>query len=351
MKVASIVSTRPDFIKEMLRHKYLKKMGIKEILINTGQHYEYNMSKVFFDELDIPNPDYNLNVSSGLVGKQTGEIITKVEEILINEKPDVTLVYGDVTSSLAAALASVKLKIPVVHIEGGIRTNSKFNPEDINRKICDHLADVVFAPTKASLQNLIKENVPSDKVFFFGDTTKDILLYTMKKYDIKKYNGNYLLTTIHREENVNSKMNMSNIIDALSESGEKVIFPVHPRTQKRLSEYNIINNLPSNIELIQPQSYVNFLQYLAGAKKVLTDSGTVRREAYILHKPIITLVDIIWWPETVQCGWNKVVGADKDKILDAIANFQPNGKQPELFGNGRAEEKIMSKIIEIYNKN
>ena len=350
MKVVSIVSTRPDFIKEMLRHKYLKQVGITEILINTGQHYEYNMAKIFFDELDIPDPDYNLNVSTGLVGKQTGEIITKVEEILINEKPDITLVYGDVTSSLAAALASVKLKIPVVHIEGGIRTNSNFNPEDINRKICDHLADVVFTPTKASLQNLIKENFPPNRVFFLGDTTKDILLHTIKKYDIKKNNGDYLLVTIHREENVNSKLNLSNIIDALGESCEKIIFPVHPRTEKKLLEFGIFNSLPDNIKLIKPLSYVNFLRYLAGAKKVLTDSGTVRREAYLLHKPLITLINIIWWPEIVRCGWNKVVGADKEKILDAIANFQPDGKPPELFGDGRAEEKIINKIIDIYKR-
>lgn len=350
MKLASIVSTRPDYIKETFRHHYLKEIGIKEILINTGQHYDYNMSKIFFQELNIPQPDYNLNVSSGLVGKQTGEILMKVEEILIKEKPDVTLVYGDVTSSTAAALASVKLKIPVVHVEGGIRTNSHWNPEDINRKICDHLSDIIFVPTELSLKNLLKENFNPNKIFFFGDTTKDILFRTINENNIKVTNKDYFLLTLHRAENVDNKERLGRIIKALNKSNKKIIFPVHPRTKKRLKEFGLESEIKSNIKLIQPQSYVNFIKYLAGAKKVLTDSGTVRREAYILYKPLITLIDIVWWPEIAQSGWSIIADDDENKIIDAINNFQPPHEHPNFFGDGNAEKKILDKIFEIYGK-
>jgi UDP-N-acetylglucosamine 2-epimerase len=306
------------------------------------------MSKIFFEELKLPEPDYNLGVSSGLVGNQTGEIITKVEEILIKEKPDITLVYGDVTSSVAAGLASVKLKIPVVHIEGGIRTNSKWNPEDINRKLCDHLSDIVFTPTDLSLNNLRKENFPEDKIFNLGDTTKDILLKTVKEYGIKKSEGDYILLTMHRAENTDNIERFKNIISALSSTEEKIIFPIHPRTKKRLKEFGLSKIFGENIQLIEPQSYVNFIKYIANAKKVVTDSGTVRREAYILGKPVITLIDIIWWPEIVECGWNKIVSDNKDKIIDAIKNFIPPENHPNIFGDGNAEKKILTKILDIY---
>ncbi|MBN2460421.1 MAG: UDP-N-acetylglucosamine 2-epimerase (non-hydrolyzing) [Candidatus Cloacimonetes bacterium] len=348
MKLISVVSTRPDYIKETLRHHYLKEMGIEEILVNTGQHYDHNMSQIFFDELKIPIPDYSLNVSTGLVGRQTGEIITQMEEILLKEHPDLTLVYGDVTSSLAAALASVKLRIPVVHIEGGIRTDSRFNPEDINRKICDHLSDTIFVPTELSLQNLLKENFPSDRIFFYGDVTKDILLYTLNRHDIKIERKDYILITLHREENVDNSQRLTNIIRALNESGEKIVFPVHPRTRKQLERFGLQDKIGDNIQLLEPQGYINFIRLLAGARKVLTDSGTVRREAYIMYKPVITLIEIIWWPEIVKCGWNLIVGADKNKIVDAIRQFSPPAEHPEFFGDGNAERKILNKILSLY---
>jgi UDP-GlcNAc3NAcA epimerase len=348
MKVISIVSTRPDFIKVAYRHKYFKKLDVDEIIINTGQHYDHNMSKVFFDELEIPQPDYNLDISTGLVGQQTGEIIGKVEKILIKENPDVTIVYGDVTSSLATAVACVKLKIPVAHIEGGIRTDSKWNPEDINRKICDHLSDIIFVPTDSSMENLRKENFKESDIFFLGDTTKDILLRTLDKYNIQETIGDYLLLTLHRAENVDNKERLSKILNAIRKSKAPVIFPIHPRTQKRLKEFDLYDNLPDNIKLIEPQSFVNFIKLLAGAKKVLTDSGTVRRESYMLHKPIITLIDIVWWPDIVKCGWNKIVDCDEEKIVDAINNFTPPEEHPEFFGDGHAEEKIINEIVKRY---
>ena len=352
MKIVSIVSTRPDYIKETFRHHYFRKMGIDEILINTGQHYDYNMCKIFFEELDIPVPDYELEVSSGLVGKQTGEILAKVEKILIDEKPDLTLVYGDVTSSVAAALASVKLRIPVVHVEGGIRTNSRWNPEDINRKTCDHLSEVIFVPTEMSLQNLLNENFNKDKIFFFGDTTKDILLKTVQTYNIERSRGDYHLMTLHRSENVDNKERQSKINSSLCKSKEKIIFPVHPRTKKRLSEFGLLNSITDNIKLVEPQSYVEFIKYLAGAKKMITDSGTVRREAYMLYKPVIVLIDNVWWPEIVNCGWSRIVDVNEDKLIDALKNFHPDLDEiphPSFFGDGNAEEKILNKIIEIYN--
>lgn len=253
MKIASIVGVRPNFNKEMLINKYLKEKGIDEILIHAGQHYDYKMSKIFFRDCELPEPDYRLDVPTGSYGKQTAEILSKTEEILVKEKPDATLVYGDVNTTLAGAIASTKLKIPVVHIEAGIRTNARYNPEEINRRLSDHASDLLFAPTKDSYDKLIKENFSRNDVYLPGDIVKDNLMHTIKKYGIKINVNNYYVLSLHREENVSSEKRMKNIFDGLIESKKRIIFPVHPRTKQKLEEYGIYGKIKNrNIEITDP---------------------------------------------------------------------------------------------------
>lgn len=345
----SVVGTRPNFIKEMLINKYLKGKGIEEVLVHTGQHFDYEMSKLFFEELELPEPEYKLEVSTGYHGKQTAEILSEVEKILLKERPSVTLVYGDVNSTAAAALASAKLRIPVAHVESGVRDESIYNPEEINRRVTDHLSETLFAPTKEAYDNLIKENFPSGNVFLTGDVVKDSVLYIIKKFNLRKKKGDYHLATVHRAENTDSKARLSRIINAFLESEKRIIFPIHPRTKKKMIEYGIYNKLNgSNVEVVDAKGYIEFIKLLSGADRVLTDSGGVRREAYILGKPAITLIRIIWFPEMVKYGWNRVTDADPDEILEALRSFQPPKKRPPIFGDGKAAERCVNILEKRY---
>ena len=347
MKVVSVVGTRPNFVKEFFIHKELKKRGIKEILVHTGQHYDYEMSKIFFENFDIAKPDYHFNNSNLSSIQQMAHIMEYMEDVLIKEKADCTLVYGDVNSTLAAAVASAKLKIPVVHIEGGIRSPNLYNPEEINRRVSDHLSVLIFVCTGTDYRNLLEENFSKDRIVLSGDIMKDVLLYTVDKENIKVERGRYSVVTIHREENVESKERMTSIILGLINSKEKIIFPVHPRTRKKLEKFGLIDLITKNsrIEIIEPQSYTKFVKLLAGANKVITDSGGVRREGYILRKPVIVLINITWFPEILKAGWKVVVDADTDKIADAINNFEPDKKHPNIFGNGNAHKIIVDNLI------
>jgi len=347
MKVVSVVGTRPNFVKEFFIHKELKKRGIKEILVHTGQHYDYEMSKIFFDNLDITKPDYHLSNSSSSGIQQIAHMMEYMEDVLKKEKADCTLVYGDVNSTLAAAVASAKLKIPVAHIEGGIRSINLYNPEEINRRVTDHLSVLIFACTKTDYRNLLEENFPKSRIILSGDIMKDVLLYTVDREKIKVERGKYSIVTIHREENVESRERLTGIISGLIKSKEKVIFPVHPRTRKRLKEFGLIDMIlkSSALEITEPQSYLRFVELLAGANKVITDSGGVRREGYILGKPVIVLINITWFPEILKAGWKFVADADTDKIADAINNFEPDKKRPNIFGNGDAYKIIVENLI------
>ena len=347
MKVVSVVGTRPNFVKEFFIHKELKKRGIKEILVHTGQHYDYEMSKIFFENFEITKPDYHFNNSSLSSIQQIAHIMEYMEGVLIKEKPDCTLVYGDVNSTLAAAIASAKLRIPIAHIEGGVRSLSLYNPEEINRRVSDHLSALIFTCTKTDYQNLLNENFTSDRIINSGDIMKDVILYTVDKENIKLERGRYSVVTIHREENVESKERMTSIISGLIKSKEKIIFPVHPRTRKRLIEFGLVDMIlkSSTVEITEPQSYIKFVKLLAGANKVITDSGGVRREGYILGKPVIVLINITWFPEILKAGWKFVADADTDKIADAINNFEPDKKHPNIFGNGKAHKIIVDNLI------
>lgn len=355
MKVVSVVGTRPNFCnKEMIMNRELKGAGINEILVHTGQHYDYNMSKIFFDELGIPEPDYHFNVNKGSGINQISEILIKMKEVLEKERPDVTLVYGDVVSTLAAAVASVKLKIPVAHVEAGIRAENIYNPEEINRRVSDVLSEILFAPVKSAYNNLIKENFKKENVYLTGDIVKDSLLSIIKKFKIKISDKGYILTTIHREENVMNKTRLTNIVKALAECEKNIIFPAHPRTRNKIREYGLQEYINEDkIKLLEPQGYIEFVKLLANAEKVFTDSGGVRREAYILGKPVIVPIKLKWFPEIFEAGWGLVVKPNYNKIKSALKEFNPHKKKKErplIFGDGRAGKKIVRILKERYEK-
>jgi len=351
MKIATVVGARPQFIKMAPVSRELEKRGMGEIIIHTGQHYDYEMNKIFFNQLGIREPDYNLGVGSGSHGYQTGEMLKKIEEVLIKENPNVVLVYGDTNSTLAGALAAVKLHIKVAHVEAGLRSFDKKMPEEINRVLTDHVSDYLFAPTETAVKNLYNEGIRQG-VYLTGDVMYDALIHNieiarenseiLRKLDLKP--KAYLLATVHRAENTDSPENLRNIIEAFIESGELIVFPVHPRTRKYLKLYGLIEKIENsdNLLLIDPVGYLDMLVLEENAKKILTDSGGVQKEAYFLKVPCITLRERSEWVETVEDGWNILVGADKEKIVKAIAEFKPSGgTYTYKFGDGKASQRIV----------
>lgn len=331
MKVLSIVGTRPNFIKEVLINRRLKSLGAQEVLVHTGQHYDREISDVFFEQLDIPVSDYRLEVpTTGSHAKQTAAILKGVEEILLHEKPDVTLVYGDVTSTLAGALASAKLRIPVAHVEAGIRTEARYNPEEINRRVTDQLSELLFTNTQDATEAILREGFKPNEVVFTGDVMQDILMQTVTDLGLELRRGDYHLATVHRAENVDDLTRLAEIVEGFIGSGERILFPVHPRTRKQLVESGLVERIiqKGNVELLPPVGYKDFVSLLAGADKVLTDSGGVRREAYILGKPVIVLIEITWFPAIARYGWKRIAGANREAIIDALRNFSPPAEHP-----------------------
>lgn len=350
MKIITIVGARPQFIKAAPVSKILRTEH-EEIIIHTGQHYDANMSDIFFNELKIPRPDYNLEIGSGSHGMMTGRMLEKLEEIYLKEKPDFVLVYGDTNSTLAGALAASKLLIPVIHIEAGLRSFNKAMPEEQNRILTDHISDLLLVPTEDAIKNLTNEGIKKG-IYNVGDVMYDAVLMfkeiaksksgLLKELDVNS--GEYILTTIHRAENTNDINRLRNMIEALNESGEKIILPLHPRTKKFIEGYGL--NFNENIKVIDPIGYLEMLMLEENSKMIVTDSGGVQKEAYFMGKPCITMRDETEWVETVACGWNVVVGTDKNKILDNIRNFKPTSMQQAIFGDGNAAQKILNIINE-----
>lgn len=350
MKIITIVGARPQFIKAAPVSKILRTEH-EEIIIHTGQHYDANMSDIFFNELKIPRPDYNLEIGSGSHGMMTGRMLEKLEEIYLKEKPDFVLVYGDTNSTLAGALAASKLLIPVIHIEAGLRSFNKAMPEEQNRILTDHISDLLLVPTEDAIKNLTNEGIKKG-IHNVGDVMYDAVLMfkeiaksksgLLKELDVNS--GEYILTTIHRAENTNDINRLRNMIEALNESGEKIILPLHPRTKKFIEGYGL--NFNENIKVIDPIGYLEMLMLEENSKMIVTDSGGVQKEAYFMGKPCITMRDETEWVETVACGWNVVVGTDKNKILDNIRNFKPTSMQQAIFGDGNAAQKILNIINE-----
>lgn len=347
-KIITILGARPQFIKAAAVSSVFGK-HFNEILVHTGQHYDANMSDVFFDELGIPHPKYHLNVGSGSHGAMTGAMLAAIEEVLLAEKPDFVMVYGDTNSTIAGALAASKLLIPVIHVEAGLRSFNKAMPEEQNRILTDHISDLLFVPTQTAIDNLLREGITKG-VYNVGDVMYDGILHFSKIAQEKSRileslevpeNG-YLLCTIHRAENTNDIERLKGIVKGLNDSGEQIVLPLHPRTQKYLNDYQI--ELGANIRVIEPVGYLDMVRLETGAKKIVTDSGGVQKEAFFLGKPCITMRDETEWVETVENGWNIIVGADAMKIAEAIRSFEPNAERKAYFGNGTAAAQMVELI-------
>ena len=349
MKILTVIGARPQFIKAAAVSQVLRQKNI-EVMIHTGQHYDYLMSDVFFSELEIPKPDHNLQVGSAKHSGQTGEMLIRLEPIFEQEKPDFVLVYGDTNSTLAGALVASKLQIPVAHVEAGLRSFNREMPEEINRILTDHVSDLLFCPSQQGADNLKLEGIING-VHIVGDVMYDAILKYIalaeKKSDIVRSlnleKGKYLLATVHRAANVDDPKRLFDILETLSMTGETVVFPSHPRTLKAIKSVDF--SLGKNIKLIEPVGYLDMLWLEKNARMILTDSGGVQKEAYWLGVPCITLRNETEWVETAQAGWNIVAGVDRSKILTAVRGFPIPTSRPSLFGNGDDGQQIVQRLV------
>jgi UDP-GlcNAc3NAcA epimerase len=380
-KIASIVGARPQFIKVAAISRALRRDfpdAAEEIIIHTGQHYDDNMSKVFFDELEIPDPKYNLGVGSGSHGSMTAGIIQRTEEVLIKEEPDMVLVFGDTNTTLGGALAAAKLHIPIAHVEAGLRSFNKTMPEEVNRVLCDHVSTLLFSPTQTGVDNLLREgfdlnaraphSADNPKVFHCGDVMYDNAVYFSAKagrnssilHQLGLEGTDYVLCTFHRDSNTDVADRLMSILEALDGITQMyhlpVVIPVHPRTAKMiasLGDVALIKKLKQNPLLIQlpPVGYLDMLLLEKHARIILTDSGGVQKESYFFQKPCIVLRGETEWTELVEHGAAVLAGTDQNRILEAFQYFfnTPPGDFPPLYGNGRSASFICSEIFSFFN--
>ena len=359
-KIVTIVGARPQFIKMALLSWELRK-NLQEVIIHTGQHYDLNMSDIFYRDLDLPKVNYNLGVGSATQGKQTALMLERIEKVLLKEKPDLVLICGDTNSTIAGALAAVKLHIPVAHVESGMRSYNRQMPEEINRIVADHISDLLFCSTQSVVENLRGEGITKN-VYFVGDVMTD--LQKIKTQDEQHDNApsildklglaskQYLLATIHRQENTDNRENLENILKAMAEISDTVVLPIHPRTKKYLKDYGMTGMASGikNLKIIEPVSYTQNLELEKNAKMILTDSGGVQKEAYVAQVPCITLRAETEWTETVESGWNQLAGADTKKIINLANNFPQPKNHPNFLGDGDAYKKIAQAITEFLKK-
>lgn len=347
MKIVTIVGARPQFVKAAVVSKAFAKnrKDITEIIVHTGQHFDANMSDVFFDELEIPNPNYNLNISSGTHGQNTGRMIEGIEKVLIKEKPSWVIVYGDTDSTLAGTIAAAKLHIPVAHIEAGLRSFNKRMPEEINRVLTDHASTILFTPTQTANQNLNNEGISSDKIKLVGDVMYDATLYySLKAKEIPNLSGsnNFILTTIHRAENTNDPEKLKCIINALTHiavNSTPVVLPLHPRTKAIINNENIDI---SKLNVVEPVGYLEMLWLLKNCSVVITDSGGLQKEAFFFQKPCLTTRSETEWVELIDEGVNQLVGANTNIIINAFNNITFPSNPKLLYGAGNAADEIVN---------
>jgi UDP-GlcNAc3NAcA epimerase len=350
LKIVTVIGARPQFIKASVVSKALKKQEhIHEIIVHTGQHYDENMSDVFFDQMGIPKPDYRFDVNNTSHGAMTGRMIEKIEKVFLEEKPDMVLIYGDTNSTLAGALAASKLHISVAHVEAGLRSFNMKMPEEINRIVSDRLSTILLCPSDIAVKNLKLEGFQefeNSNIHVVGDVMKDSSMFFAqhakppKNFDINL--RDFFLCTFHRQENTDDLERLKSIVDALNEIHENiapVILPLHPRTQKMIQK----NYLKLDANVINPVGYIEMLWLIKKSKAVLTDSGGLQKEAYFFQKPCITLRDETEWVELVEVGANKITGANKKCILDSIHQVE-GWKIPNkpIYGDGNSSEKIAS---------
>ncbi len=353
MKIISIVGARPEFVQAAPVSRALRQSH-HEILVHTGQHYDYQMSQAFFDELGIPAPDYNLEVGSGLQGKQTGEILARLEAVIQKESPDLVILRGDTNSTLAGALVASKLHIPAAHIEAGERSFDRRMPEEVNRIVADALADLHFCVSEKGVRQLAVEGV-TQTAHWVGDVMLDAMMQNRalahrKARDIfarlKITPHQYALVTVHRAANTDDPVRLGKIVEALNRVSEPVVFPVHPRTRQALATLGA--SFANHVQVCDPVSYFEMMVLEESARLIATDSGGVQREAYFFKVPCLTLRDETEWTETVAAGWNHLVGVEPARVLEAWSNSLPPREHPPLFGDGTASQKIVA-VLERVN--
>lgn len=368
-KIAIVAGARPNFIKLSPLYQAFascqnhNQNPFEVWIVHTGQHYDEAMDKIFFEEMDIPMPEFNLHVGSGAQGQQTGRMLEGIEAAFLKKKPDCVVVIGDTNSTLAGALAAVKMHIPVAHVEAGLRSFNRKMPEEINRIICDHACDMLFAPTERAYQQLLKENIPDEKVINSGDVMLDATNYFTAKAEkgsqiLERYKLHpkfYILATIHRAENTNDSIRLYNILDVLSEISNlfQVVVPLHPRTKQILEQDNKLSSYESKLLFIPPVGYLDMLMLEKNAVLITTDSGGVQKEAFFQQVPCVTLRDETEWVELVESGWNSLVSPDsKEKMLQKIKDclkIKP-AKKIQPYGKGDAAIQIAETILSKLSK-
>ncbi len=357
IKIVTIVGARPQLIKaaaisRVIRSEFADR--VTEVLVHTGQHYDENMSKVFFDELDIPHPKYNLEISGGQHGAMTGRMLEAVEGVLLEERPDWVLIYGDTNSTLAGALAAVKIHIPVAHGEAGLRSFNMRMPEEVNRIVADRVSRLLFCPTDIAVRNLTTEGV-THGVHNVGDVMFDVSLYyrdvarqhskAMQRFSLVE--GGYVLTTCHRQENTDDPARLKAILGALGDVAERMplLLPLHPRTRNIIAQRGLADVL-GKATLVEPLSYIDMVRLEQSARVILTDSGGVQKEAFFYQVPCVTMRDETEWMETVDLGWNRLVGADRSLIVAAVLGAaRPVGNGAQPYGNGAASKAIIEELL------
>jgi UDP-N-acetylglucosamine 2-epimerase len=351
VRILSVVGNRPQFVKSAPLSLALAERGVEEIVLHTGQHYDPELSAVFFEELELAPPRYRLEVGSGTHGEQTGRMLPGIEGAVGEERPEAVLVYGDTNSTLAGALAAAKLLVPVAHVEAGLRSFDRSMPEELNRMLVDQLSTLLFCPTDLAVRNLAREGI-SEGVNLVGDVMYDANLRlaplarerSTALEDAGVESGRYLVLTLHREANVAPEP-LGRVAQALDGLDEPVVFPAHPRTRAALEEGGV--SLGEHVRVLPPVGYLDFAALASQARVVLTDSGGVQKEAYWYSVPCVTLRTTTEWVETIETGWNRLVATDADAIAAAVREAAPGAEHPDLYGDGRASERIADLLCTI----
>ncbi len=358
MQIAIVLGTRPEIIKMSPIIRYCEERNLDYSLIHTGQHYSYELDAAFFHELELPRPDYKLDVGSGTHAEQTGKILVGLESILIRDKPDVVLVQGDTNTVMGSALAAAKLNVDVGHVEAGLRSWDRTMPEEVNRLLTDHISRYLFAPTEKAKANLLREGIDEKKILVVGNTVVDAVLQNIEiahqrssiLRDLDVAPGGYFLITSHRQENVDNQTKLESLIAALealySTYAIPILFPAHPRTSKRLREFGL--SVPEGVRIIDPQGYLAFLLLEKSARLILTDSGGIQEEACILHVPCVTLRENTERPETLDVGANVLTGMDPERILEAVSTMlSAEATWANPFGDGNSGKRIVESLLSI----
>lgn len=359
MRILTVVGARPQFIKACMLSKTLKSYTeVKEIIVHTGQHYDASMSDIFFEQLNLPEPDYYLGIGSGTHGEQTGEMLSELEYVMISVNPDIVVVYGDTNSTLAGSLAASKLHIPVAHIESGLRSFNRKMPEEVNRVVTDHLSDWLFCPSLAAAENLKREGI-NERVYVTGDIMYDAVLH-FKSYavqqstilqDLSLSENNYYLATIHRAENTDDPRRLKSILEVFQRFAKTTVLPLHPRTKNKINAFQLNDLVDApHIKIVEPLNYFDMLSAVSKASIILTDSGGLQKEAYMLQVPCVTLRDETEWTETVETGWNRLAGANQEAIADKVMKLHTPEESPPIFGDGHAAHQIAKTLVKKWHE-